>query len=60
MTEAVNFAVALPTTVAKGGATETATEGMVTVADADFDLSVTEVAVTVTTRLLAAGEAGAV
>ena len=59
-TEAASETLAPAMTVAVGGATETATEGMVMVAEADFALSVTEVAVTLTTRLLPAGEAGAV
>ena len=59
-TVAINGADAPPRTVATGGATETATEGTVMVAEEDLLLSVTDVAVTVTLRLLAGGKLGAV
>jgi hypothetical protein len=53
--------VVLPArTVADAGATDTATDGTVNVAEEDFVASVTEIAVTVTARLLAGGAAGAV
>ena len=52
--------VLLPaTTVADGGVTATITDGTVKVAEEDFVVSVTEVAVTVTARLLAGGAPGA-
>jgi hypothetical protein len=53
--------VVLPaTTVADAGATDTTTEGTVKIAEEDFVASVTEVAVTVTARLLAGAVPGAV
>jgi len=45
--------------VAVVGATETTTVGTVTVTDADFEVSVTEVAVMVTTSALVGGVFGA-
>ena len=59
-TVAVNCCVVLITTLAVVGETETETAETVTVADIDFVESVTDVAVTVTVRLLAGGVAGAV
>jgi hypothetical protein len=57
---AASCAVLPATTVADAGATDTATNGTVNVAEEDFVVSVTEVAVTVTARLLAGGAPGAV
>ena len=58
-TVAMNGADAPPRTVATGGATERATEGTVMIAEEDLLLSVTDVAMTVTLRLLAGGKLGA-
>ena len=59
-TVAVNVVVDPPMTVAVGGETDRATEGTVIVAEEDLLVSVTDVAVTVTVRLLAGSEPGAV
>ena len=59
-TVAVNREVLPAPTAVEAGATDTATEGTVMVAEVDFVLSVTEVAVNVTVKLLAGGLAGAV
>lgn len=59
-TVAINCTVAVSRTVAVVGATDTPTDGIVMVADADFVLSVIEVAVSVTVKLLAGGTVGAV
>ena len=60
VTVAVNLAVAPACTVAVLGATETAIPGITTVAKADAEVLVTDVAVMVTVKLLAGGMAGAV
>jgi hypothetical protein len=61
VTVAVNCAVAPACTAAVLGVTETVIPaGTVTVADADAEVSATEVAVMVTVNLLAGGVAGAV
>jgi hypothetical protein len=60
LTVAVNCVLFPASTVAVGGATETLAAGTVIVAEFDFVVSVTEVAVTVTVRALAGGLAGAV
>ena len=59
-TVAVNCEVLPASTVAEPGATDTATEGTVMVAEADFVLFAAEVAVNVTVKLLAGGLLGAV
>jgi len=59
VTVAVKFVVLLGWTVAEFGETDTATAGTVTVADPDFDVSTTEVAVIMTFMSLAGGLAGA-
>jgi hypothetical protein len=59
VTVAVKFPVLLGWTVAEFGDTDTVTAGIVTVADPDFDISSTEVAVMVTFMSLAGGLAGA-
>jgi len=59
-TVAMKFPFVDANTVADAGATETVTDGIVIVTVADFVLSVTEVAVTVTVRLADVGEPGAV
>jgi hypothetical protein len=59
-TVAVICVVPPSSTVVEVGATETATEGTVIVAEADFVVSVTEVAERVTFKLLAGGALGAV
>ena len=59
-TVAVNCCVALSATLAVVGETEAEVAETVTVADIDFVGSVTDVAVTVTDKLLAGGVAGAV
>lgn len=60
VTAAVNCAVDPACTVAEEGATVTTTEGTVIVAEANFVVSVADVAVRVTVRLLDGGVAGAV
>jgi len=55
----VNACVPAACTVAEVGETDTVTGWTVTVADADFDISSTELAVMVTVRLLAGALAGA-
>ena len=57
---AVNFAVAPASTVAVLGVTETAIPGITTVAKADADALLTEVAVMVTVKSFAGGVLGAV
>ena len=59
-TVAANVVAAPAMTVAVGGETDRETEGTVIVAEEDLLLSVADVAVTVTVRLLAGSEAGAV
>jgi hypothetical protein len=58
-TVAVNCAVPFPGTVAEAGDTTTPTEGTVMVAVADFVVSVMEVAVSVTFKLVAGKVVGA-
>jgi hypothetical protein len=59
-TVAVSFCVPVPATVAALGVTVTPTDGIVSVAVAVLLVSVTEVALIVTVKLLAGGVAGAV
>ena len=60
VTVAVNFAVALASTLAVPGVTETAIAGITMVAKADAEVLVTEVAVMVTVKSAAGGVLGAV
>jgi hypothetical protein len=59
VTVAGNFAVAPACTVAVLGVTETTIPGITTVAKADFEVLVTEVAVMVTVKSAAGGMTGA-
>ena len=59
VTAALNCALAPTFTVAAPGMTETVTTGTVTVAEAVFVPSLTEVAVSVTVKGLGGGDAGA-